>query len=158
MLRNSTLPTGKDVLDNLIPSKEPAQATWYSRASSQKYFNELSALGHSCISSKIISVVLGFIFYPYVTKAFVKFFPSLGVWNTPLAFITTLIIARILLSLLFNTILRRTPVKVHTHGANRFMGMIPGAINGLIYATILAAVLLTMPLRNDLAAKTPLLR
>ncbi len=28
----------------------------------KKYFNEFNALGHSCISSKIINVVLGLIF------------------------------------------------------------------------------------------------
>ena len=63
--KNSTLPTGKDVLESLIPSNEPAQATWYSLASSQKYFNEFKALGHSWISSKIINVVSGEIFLPF---------------------------------------------------------------------------------------------
>ena len=45
--KKSTLPTGNDVLDNLIPKRLLAQATWYSFASSQKYFNEFRALGLS---------------------------------------------------------------------------------------------------------------
>ena len=100
------------------------------------------------------SLFLGFIFYGYVNKWFQQLFPALGVWNTPIAFIVTIIAARMLLSLFFNTVLKRTPDKVHTHGANRFLGIFPGAVNGFIWATILAAVLLTMPLRNELSAKT----
>ena len=100
------------------------------------------------------SLFAGFLFYPSLSKLLQGFFPGLGVWNTPIAFIVTIIFARILLALIFNTVLKRTPDKVHTHGANRFLGIIPGVINGFIYATILAALLLTMPLRNGLSDKT----
>ncbi len=100
------------------------------------------------------SLVAGFIFYPYLGQLFQAYFPGLGVWNTPLSFIIMIIFARILLALFFNTFLRRTPEKAHTHGANRVMGIIPGAINGLIYATIVAALLLSMPLRNGLSDNT----
>ena len=100
------------------------------------------------------SLFAGFLFYPSLSKLLQGFFPGLGVWNTPIAFIVTIIFARILLALIFNTVLKRTPDKVHTHGANRFLGIIPGVINGFIYATIMAALLLTMPLRNGLSDKT----
>lgn len=100
------------------------------------------------------SLVMGFLFYGYVAALFQRLFPGLGVWNTPLGFIVTIVLSRIILSLIFTTVLKRTPDKVHAHGANRFMGIFPGAINGFIYATIAAALLLTMPLRNGLAATT----
>ena len=100
------------------------------------------------------SLFIGFVFYTDVSGLFQRWFPSLGVWNTPLAFIATIVVARVLLSLVFTTVLKRTPDKVHTHGANRFMGIFPGAVNGFIYATIIAAVLLTMPLRNGLSTTT----
>ena len=100
------------------------------------------------------SLVIAFIFYSSLGGLLQSFFPGLGVWNTPLAFILTIIIARLVLALVFNSVLKRTPDNVHTHGANRFMGIIPGAVNGFIYATIIAALLLTMPLRNGLSDKT----
>lgn len=100
------------------------------------------------------SLITGFLFYKYAGAALQNFFPSLGVWTLPLAFLITIILARLLLAVVFNFILRRTPEDVHAHGANRFLGIIPGVINGLIYATIFAAVLLSMPLRNDLSSKT----
>ena len=100
------------------------------------------------------SLITGFLFYQSLAALMQGFFPGLGVWNTPLAFIVTIIISRIILALVFNALLKRTPDTVHTHGTNRFMGIIPGAINGYIYATIVAALLLTMPLRNGLSDKT----
>ena len=66
IFKNSTLPTGNDVCDNLIPNKLPAHTIWYSFASSWKYFKLFKALGHSWISSKIINVFSGNIAFPYI--------------------------------------------------------------------------------------------
>lgn len=100
------------------------------------------------------SLVLGFFFYQYLSNVLESYFPKLGVWNLPLSFIITIILARILLSLVFNIILKRTPDQVHGHGANRFFGIIPGVINGLIYATIIAAILLSVPLKHGISDTT----
>jgi len=100
------------------------------------------------------SLVLGFFFYTFLAGILQGFAPGLGVWTIPLSFIITIILARILLALIFNLILRQTPETVHGHGANRFLGIIPGFINGLIYATIIAAILISAPLREHLSDKT----
>ena len=54
----STLPTGKAYFLRLTatPSRLPAAMTWYSGASSQKYFREVTARSQSWISSKTMSV------------------------------------------------------------------------------------------------------
>lgn len=101
------------------------------------------------------SLLIGFFLYKYTGELLQSVFPNLGVWALPLAFLITIVLARILLAFLFNTLLNRTPDNVHSSGANRVLGLIPGLINGLIYATIIAAVLLTMPLRNnELSSRT----
>jgi glycosyltransferase involved in cell wall biosynthesis len=49
---------GKEIPEfNTIPNKEPAQTIGISGFFSAKYFNVFNASGHSCISSKIISVL-----------------------------------------------------------------------------------------------------
>ncbi|MFL5739010.1 MAG: CvpA family protein, partial [Flavisolibacter sp.] len=100
------------------------------------------------------SLLLGFLFYQYLGNLIQGYFPTLGVWTLPLAFLITLIVSRILLAFFFNTILSRTPETIHSHGANKFLGIIPGIINGVIYATILAAILMSVPLMNNLSKKT----
>src|SRR5438046_3312062 len=46
------------------------------------------------------SLLLGFLFYPYTAKFLNWIFPSLGVWLLPLAFILTVIFARILIGII----------------------------------------------------------
>jgi uncharacterized protein YkwD len=96
-----------------------------------------------------VSVCAGFAFYPYVAKLFEKYIPSLGVWTLPLSFILVIIIARLVLSVIINSILRATSSQVHRSAFNHVAGMIPGFISGLIYATIVSALLLAFPISNE---------
>lgn len=96
------------------------------------------------------SVCIGFVFYPYVSNLFEKYFPSLGIWIMPLAFILTIIIARLILSVIINEILRIAPKQVHRNALNHAAGMIPGFLNGLIYAILLSALLLAFPLSEKI--------
>lgn len=100
------------------------------------------------------SLLAGFFFYQHLGNLLNAWFPNLGVWTWPLSFLVIIIFSRIILGLIFNSLLRRTPDNAHTHGANRFFGLIPGFVNGVIYATIIAAVLLSIPLMNQLSSKT----
>ena len=99
------------------------------------------------------SLLAGFILYQQAGSLLRNLFPAIGVWALPLAFLIVILLSRLILSLLFNSILHRTPTETHRHGVNRFFGLIPGAINGLIYATILVAILLSIPLMNQLSEK-----
>ena len=97
----------------------------------------------------VVSVAAGFAFYPYAGKLFEKYIPSLGGWTLPLSFILVIIVARLILSVIINSILRATPSHVHRSALNHAAGMIPGFVSGLVYATITAALLLGFPISND---------
>jgi uncharacterized protein YkwD len=97
----------------------------------------------------IASVCLGFAFYPYMANTFQRYMPSLGIWTLPLSFILVIIVSRLILSVIINGILRATPLEVHTSALNHVAGMIPGFISGLIYVTIISALLLAFPISNE---------
>lgn len=97
------------------------------------------------------SLLIGFFFYQDVSVLLNNIIPSLGVWNLPLAFILTIIFSRILLSFILHRFIRRTANDVHQAPANRALGIIPGMITGSIYAAIVAALLLSIPMWNGLA-------
>ena len=102
-------------------------------------------LGTLDLINWIGSVLLGFLFYPYLAN-FLKFiFPSLGAWLLPVAFFITVILARVLIGLVTSRIAWATN-RAHDTGVNRLLGIIPGVIVGVIYATIIAALLLALPL------------
>jgi len=100
------------------------------------------------------SLLAGFFFYQYIGNILRTNFPSVGVWTLPISFISIIILSRILLGFIFNAILRRTPNEAHANGVNHVLGIIPGAINGIIYATIVAALLISLPLMHQLSGKT----
>jgi uncharacterized protein YkwD len=100
------------------------------------------------------SLFAAFLFYPHLAVYLQQYFPSIGVWTFPLAFIITFILARIIISLVVGFFLRSIPGETHQHTANKFLGIFPGFVNGLIYATIISALLLALPLFNGLSATT----
>ncbi|MES1214226.1 MAG: CvpA family protein [Bacteroidota bacterium] len=99
------------------------------------------------------SLILAYLFYPYTARGLDNFF-SLHVWLSPLSFILTAIIARLLLGTLAGFIIRRTPENINHNAFNKFLGIIPGAINGWLYAIILSALLLMLPLKDGITNET----
>ncbi len=92
-----------------------------------------------------------FAMYPYFASFLAKH-ASLGIWTVPLSFIIALVIARLILSLIVSHLLHTVPESAHENVANRVMGIVPGAINGLMWAIIVAALLLLVPFSDRLSA------
>lgn len=99
------------------------------------------------------SLLAGFFFYQFAGDLLKSAFPSLGEWTLPIAFLSIVVISRLLLGAIFNLILRNTSTETHTSGVNRFLGIFPGIVNGVIYTTIIAALLLSVPLMYGVTQK-----
>ena len=97
----------------------------------------------------VSSFVIAYLFYPYTAIGLDKI-SNFGVWRLPLAFLLTALIARILIGIITNLIARNIPPAANENGINKFLGIIPGIINGAIYAIIFSALLLSFPLRDGL--------
>ncbi|WP_310734597.1 CvpA family protein [Azohydromonas caseinilytica] len=75
-------------------------------------------------------------------------------WARPLAFVGLFAVVRIVLGVL---VLRRAhalPRQAHAHGANRALGLLPGAGSGLIDAMLAVMLLLALPLADGLTEAT----
>ena len=95
------------------------------------------------------SLVVGYIFYPYTARLLEKIF-NLGAWQIPVAFLLTALVARLLFGLITGYIARAVPENMNRSGLNKFLGIIPGAINGWLYAIIFATLFLALPLKDSL--------
>lgn len=107
----------------------------------------------------LASLLIAFGCYQYVMVFLDRYFQGLGVWSTPIAFIIVLILARIILSFLLLKVYRQIPAHAHHSRLNSWFGLIPGFANGLINITIIAALLLTLPLfieLSDAARSSPI--
>jgi uncharacterized protein YkwD len=100
------------------------------------------------------SLVAGFFCYKFFGSFLRDSFPRLGVWTLPLAFLITIILARIILTFIFNQFLKVTSNETHYHEVNHAMGLLPGLVNGLLYSTIAAAILFAIPVSNNLSTLT----
>ena len=110
-------------------------------------------LGTLDLVNWIGSLLLGFLFYPYLANFLKSIFPALGAWLLPVSFIITIILARILIGLVTSRIAWLSGRANNTE-VNRVLGIIPGFINGVIYATIIAALLLALPLWDGVTNET----
>ena len=97
------------------------------------------------------SVLAGFFFYRSVAALIEEYFESFGVWTFPVAFLITIVLARLVLGLITRSLLSVTPEEAHRNSANQALGIIPGAVNGIINATIVAALLLALPVSEQIS-------
>jgi uncharacterized protein YkwD len=96
------------------------------------------------------SFIVGFLFYPHTARFLEKMFTSLGAWLLPVAFLITLLIARVILGFISSRIIRAIPEEARHNTVNKFLGILPGAINGWICAVILSALFLSLPLKDGI--------
>ncbi len=99
------------------------------------------------------SFALAYVFYSYVAR-FLDKMTDIGVWLLPVSFLITLITARLLIGVATTYIIRSLPEQSHRNWLNKFFGIVPGAINGWIVAIIVSALLLALPLKDNINNET----
>lgn len=92
------------------------------------------------------SLLLGLRFYQQVSAWLIPRLRLPEVWGPPLAFTLMVLGTGLLITLLGHALLKRLPERVHRRPGNRLLGLVPGAITGLIGAAIVAALLPALPL------------
>lgn len=99
------------------------------------------------------SLVLGYLFYPYTAKWLDQLF-NLSTWLLPVAFLLTTLIARIGIGFITRLIIRTIPEEANHNGINKFLGIIPGAVTGWLYAVIISSLLLSLPIKDTITEAT----
>jgi uncharacterized protein YkwD len=111
----------------------------------------LGALGLVVLSA---SLLLAFWGYPYAAGLFGGRVSPGNPWIVPLAFLGTFVLLRLLLGTVADRLVAAVPHRAHVHPANRALGLLPGIVDGLLHAMILALLLLSLPLHDGLSAQT----
>ncbi len=93
-------------------------------------------------------IVCAFWLYPHVVALAEHKGLQWGVWTAPAAFLLVYTLARVLLGVVLGRLMRSVPPTAHAHAANRALGVAPGAGSGLINGTIVAMLLLAIPLSD----------
>ena len=110
-------------------------------------------LGSMDLLAWAASFVLGYLFYPMVADLFSNWF-DLGVWLLPVAFLSATVIIRVICWLIARMLYRLIPPQVSRGTFNRWFGIVPGLINGFIFAIFIAALLLALPWKDSVIRET----
>jgi uncharacterized protein YkwD len=96
------------------------------------------------------SLAAAFCLYGFLVRPLMRLAPGLGVWTLPIAFLVTLALARLVLWLFFGRLLDMLPPELHGSWANRLLGIVPGLVNGVVAAAVIALLLMALPLSDRL--------
>jgi uncharacterized protein YkwD len=96
----------------------------------------------------IFSFLAALFFYQPVSKLLGLVTGSSEIWNQPLAFLLIIVLASLIVHAIGAKILRRIPKDAHRHRANHIFGVLPGFVNGLVFAAIISALLFSLPLSD----------
>ncbi|HXD39768.1 MAG TPA: CvpA family protein [Ramlibacter sp.] len=102
----------------------------------------MAALNLLTLASSLLLAYLG---YGYLADWLREQVPSLGEWSLPLSFLAAFIVTHVVLGAAADTVIHAVPPRVHAAGANRVLGVMPGFATGLINATVVALIVLTVP-------------
>jgi uncharacterized protein YkwD len=75
-------------------------------------------------------------------------------WDQPVAFLLIAVITGVAVHLISFALLRRIPDRIHDRSINKILGVLPGLANGLIGASIISALLLSVPISDGLSERT----
>jgi uncharacterized protein YkwD len=95
-----------------------------------------------------VSLIGAFLLYPRAVALAGRHGFEWDVWLAPAAFLLVYVLLWLTLGALLRRLLGAAPDGLHGHAANRVLGMIPGAANGLINATIVSMLLVGLPLSD----------
>lgn len=98
-------------------------------------------------------LLLTFWIYPHLTS-FVKTTIMDNIWTMPLSFLAVMLGVGVSLSVLLGRLLQMIPVRLHESKVNKAFGVIPGFVVGILYAAVIAGLLLLLPLSPSISAKT----
>jgi len=99
------------------------------------------------------SLLIGLRFYPYLSNWLSQNVDWSPVWIPPISFFIVTILASIIIQYVGVLILRKLPPDIHFRKSNQVLGLIPGFVNGIITAAILAIFLLAIPLPDGIGTE-----
>lgn len=108
-------------------------------------------LGLLDVVTWIGSALLALRYYEFVATWLAAHLNLPAIWVRPAAFLLTVAVASVLIGLLGHLLLRRLPWEIHYSPVNRLLGIVPGLANGLISASLGAALLLALPLPSSVS-------
>lgn len=100
------------------------------------------------------TLLAGIWLYPYMLRLLETYLHLSGIWSFTLSFFLTLVLVRISINFLLTPAYRSALTAPSRKKADAVLGIIPGMVNGIIYAALVSAVLLAVPFSQAITQKS----
>lgn len=97
------------------------------------------------LAGLVITFVIAFTLYPSLAAAFTERFGWSQVWTKPLAFVALWALVETLFSVISSFFISRLGTRLNSTPANRALAILPGAVQGLVFAAVTVTVLALAP-------------
>jgi uncharacterized protein YkwD/uncharacterized membrane protein required for colicin V production len=98
----------------------------------------------------VVSLVAAFTFYPLVSQLLSNLFGWEPVWTRPIAFLGLWILIESLFGLIEAVLHRRFGERLQSSQFNRYLGVIPGALQGLLTSAVILTMIALLPVAGGL--------
>lgn len=116
-------------------------------------FNRGFIAGITELIGLVITIYLALLIYPFIAGLIEKYLTTNSLLIIGISFLFIILVVRTLIYLLLSQLMKLISSSAFKHPVNRFLGVIPGMINGLIYAALISTLLLLFPFSESLANK-----
>lgn len=99
------------------------------------------------------SLLLAFTTNNFISSLLQSLAGSDVLWAQPFAFIFSAVLYKFVLDWIAVQLLQSLPVEIHTSSFNRLFGVLPGLVNGCLWAAFLATMLLLLPINSMIPAQ-----
>ena len=103
--------------------------------------------------SWIGSFIVAFFTYKPLSNLVQDLIPALSYWAVPFTFVLLVTVCRLLFDTLGYSIIKNVPPQAHLSSLNKMLGIIPGIINGLVWAAIFSSFLFFVPYSTKLSGE-----
>jgi uncharacterized protein YkwD len=99
------------------------------------------------------SWLAGLVLYKWVSGWLAAVTDWSETFRNPIAFMIVVVVAGVLIQMIGRLLIRRIPRDVHLGRTNRFLGTLPGLVNGFIMSAIVSGLLFAMPVSDGLSQR-----
>lgn len=98
----------------------------------------------------LLALAVAFLGWRFLAGWLTAQLPAWEVWWPPISFVALYLLADLAIGAITLRLALAFPQRAHEHGFNRLLGLAPGLANGLLHATVLTVLLLTVPAFDQL--------
>ena len=110
--------------------------------------------GMAELTGMLATLYIVFLFYPTLARFIERHDGSAGITSFAIGLMVSIVLVRLFFAMIIRSAMGRIPDRAFNHTANSILGILPGLINGFIYAVLISGLLFMVPFSPTISSST----